>query len=111
AARWHVPGSRGLPMNVPHAISPGAGHGSAVSIAAGRAVLAGDLVVPPDAEAIVLFAHGSGSSRHSRHNRRLAALLQKRGLATLLMDLLTPDERAVDVPTTECRFDINRSAQ
>ena len=68
--------------------------------------LAGDLVVPPGAHGVVLFAHGSGSSRHSPRNRRVAAALREAGLATLLVDLLTPDEEALDVRTAELRFDI-----
>lgn len=67
----------------------------------------GDLVVPPGARAVVVFAHGSGSSRHSRRNRQVAGTLQRHGIATLLMDLLTEDEDAV----RESRFDIGRLAQ
>jgi putative phosphoribosyl transferase len=70
------------------------------------AMVDGDLAVPDGASGIVVFAHGSGSSRHSRRNRQVAAALQQRGLATLLMDLLTTDEEAVDVRTAEFRFDI-----
>ena len=57
-------------------------------------MLAGDLTVPGDASGIVVFAHGSGSSRHSRRNRQVAAVLQQAGLARLLMDLLTEEEEA-----------------
>ena len=67
-----------------------------------------DLVVPPAAEGLVIFAHGSGSSRFSRRNREVAADLQRAGLATLLLDLLTRDEERVDVRTAEYRFDIPR---
>lgn len=67
---------------------------------------AGDLVVPARAESLVLFAHGSGSSRHSPRNKAVAAALQDVGLATLLMDLLTEEEERVDVVTAEHRFDI-----
>lgn len=66
----------------------------------------GDLAVPDDPVGAVAFAHGSGSSRHSRRNREVAATLQRAGLATLLMDLLTPDEEAVDLRTRQHRFDI-----
>jgi putative phosphoribosyl transferase len=66
----------------------------------------GDLVVPEGARALVVFAHGSGSSRHSGRNRHVAALLQQRGLATLLLDLLTVVEERVDQRTREHRFDI-----
>ncbi|WP_343233020.1 dienelactone hydrolase family protein [Miltoncostaea marina] len=65
-----------------------------------------DLVVPDGARGVVVFAHGSGSSRRSGRNRRVAATLQAAGLATLLLDLLTPAEERVDVGTREHRFDI-----
>jgi len=68
--------------------------------------LAGDLVVPPRALGLVAFAHGSGSSRRSPRNRYVAGVLQEGRLATLLFDLLTPDEEAVDQYTRELRFDI-----
>jgi hypothetical protein len=67
-----------------------------VQIPAGHTVLGGDLVVPDTAGGVVLSAHGSGSSRHSLRNRYVAKVLQQAGLATLLMDLLTPDEEALD---------------
>jgi putative phosphoribosyl transferase len=66
----------------------------------------GDLVVPDGAPGIVVFAHGSGSSRRSRRNRMVAEQLQGRGLATLLFDLLTEDEERVDDRTGDLRFDI-----
>src|SRR5919201_2949861 len=81
-------------------------HERAVRIPAGRDVFDGDLVVPADARAIVLFAHGSGSSRHSSRNRFVAGELQDAGLATLLMGLRTPAEERRDVYTAEYRFDI-----
>lgn len=68
--------------------------------------LAGDLAVPVQAVGIVVFAHGSGSSRHSRRNRAVAEVLQRSGLATLLLDLLTEDEEQVDVRTRQLRFDV-----
>lgn len=68
--------------------------------------LAGDLVVPGDARGIVVFAHGSGSSRRSRRNRAVAEVLQQHGFATLLLDLLTEDEEQADLRTGELRFDI-----
>ena len=68
--------------------------------------LPGDLNIPPNARAIVLFAHGSGSSRLSTRNRYVAEVLNAGGLATLLFDLLTPREHEVDQFTTEYRFDI-----
>lgn len=68
--------------------------------------LRGDVVVPPEATGLVLFAHGSGSSRHSPRNQYVAEKLEQRGLATVLIDLLTPSEESVDVVTAEFRFDI-----
>lgn len=78
----------------------------AVRISADGAALDADLAVPAGARGVVAFAHGSGSSRHSPRNRQVAATLQDAGLATLLMDLLTPAEEEVDVRTRELRFDI-----
>ena len=68
--------------------------------------LGGRLAVPAGARGVVLFAHGSGSSRHSPRNRRVADALNDAGLGTLLVDLLTAEEDAVDVATREHRFDI-----
>ena len=82
-----------------------------VRVHAGDVTLEGDLVVPPGASGIVLFAHGSGSSRHSPRNRYVAGLFQAGGLATLLVDLLTPQEEAVDLRTTHLRFDIGLLAK
>jgi pimeloyl-ACP methyl ester carboxylesterase len=77
-----------------------------VSVPGDGSALAGDLVIPPDARDVVLFAHGSGSSRHSPRNRSVAGVLQEAGLGTLLMDLLTEQEERLDVITGEHRFDI-----
>jgi putative phosphoribosyl transferase len=77
-----------------------------VDIPAGGVVLEGDLSVPEEARGVVVFAHGSGSSRFSSRNRFVAAELNAGGFATLLMDLLTRDEEAVDQFTTHLRFDI-----
>lgn len=82
-----------------------------IRLDAGDAVLAGDLAIPEDASGIVVFAHGSGSGRHSRRNRQVAAALQEAGLATLLMDLLTEAEEAVDLRTRHLRFDIGLLAR
>jgi putative phosphoribosyl transferase len=79
-----------------------------VQIRAGSDLLDGDLVVPPRATGLVVFAHGSGSSRFSHRNRSVAEVLQDGGFATLLLDLLTPEEEAVDMQTREFRFDIDR---
>jgi dienelactone hydrolase len=68
--------------------------------------LEGDLVVPDRATGIVIFAHGSGSSRQSPRNRAVARYLNEAGFATLLMDLLTPQEDQDDAPTGHLRFDI-----
>jgi dienelactone hydrolase len=77
-----------------------------VRIPAGAAWLSGDLAIPPGAAGLVLFAHGSGSGRHSARNRQVAAHLQRAGIATLLFDLLTAQEEQVDLHTREHRFDI-----
>ena len=79
---------------------------SAVEIPISQRILQGDWTVPDSARGVVLFAHGSGSSRHSPRNRYVAQVLQQAGLATLLMDLLTPEEEAIDAQTAELRFDI-----
>jgi len=68
--------------------------------------LSGNLVIPEQATGIVLFAHGSGSGRHSPRNRAVASVLQQGGLATLLMDLLTEAEEQVDIRSRHLRFDI-----
>lgn len=80
----------------------------AVQIRAGGILIEGDLTVPLTAAGLVVFAHGSGSSRFSRRNRQVAEFLGKRGFATLLLDLLTAEEETVDERTSEYRFDIAR---
>jgi putative phosphoribosyl transferase len=77
-----------------------------VRIPSGDAWLYGDLALPPRFAGIVLFAHGSGSGRHSARNRQVAQRLQRAGIATLLFDLLTASEEQVDMHTREHRFDI-----
>jgi putative phosphoribosyl transferase len=77
-----------------------------IEIVAGQARLVGDLEVPENASGMVVFAHGSGSSRFSPRNREVAEALRRRGLATLLMDLLTPEEDEEDQRTAQLRFDI-----
>lgn len=77
-----------------------------VRIETGSGRLHGDLCLPRDAVGLVLFAHGSGSGRHSGRNRRVAHRLQQAGIATLLFDLLTADEEQRDLRTREHRFDI-----
>jgi dienelactone hydrolase len=78
----------------------------AVEIDSHRVTLSGDLTVPDGAIGIVLFAHGSGSSRRSPRNRHVAEILQAGGLATLLFDLLTAEEEEIDLRTRHLRFDI-----
>jgi dienelactone hydrolase len=77
-----------------------------VHVQTGIVTLTGNLVVPEGASGIVLFAHGSGSSRLSPRNRSVARKLSERGLATLLIDLLTSEEEKIDVHTAHLRFDI-----
>ena len=80
-------------------------------ILAGSVTLEGNLSIPDRARAVILFAHGSGSSRHSPRNRFVARVLTDAGLATLLTDLLTADEEEVDEVTRHLRFDITLLAQ
>lgn len=77
-----------------------------VSVTADSVQLQGNLALPVNAQAVVLFAHGSGSSRFSPRNRYVAGVLQQARLATLLIDLLTPEEEAIDLRTRHLRFDI-----
>jgi pimeloyl-ACP methyl ester carboxylesterase len=83
----------------------------AVRIADGADMLEGDLHIPQLALGLVIFAHGSGSSRFSSRNRQVAESLQAGSFATLLLDLLTREEEQVDVRTAEYRFDITRLAR
>ncbi|ROZ78213.1 dienelactone hydrolase family protein [Ramlibacter sp. WS9] len=77
-----------------------------VRIPSGDAWLYGDLVLPTAFTGVALFAHGSGSGRHSARNRQVALRLQQAGIGTLLFDLLTAQEEQVDLHTREHRFDI-----
>ncbi len=79
---------------------------TAIEVPIGRARLRGDLALPAGARGIVLFAHGSGSSRFSPRNQFVARTLEQRRLGTLLIDLLTPEEELVDERTAQLRFDI-----
>ena len=74
-------------------------------------VLDGNLTISPTSTAVVLFAHGSGSSRHSPRNRFVAQYLNQAGLATLLMDLLTAEEESIDMYNARLRFDIAMLAE
>lgn len=85
---------------------PAAARPVSVRVPIGREFLDGDLSIPPGASGLVLFAHGSGSSRHSPRNQFVARVLEQRGLATMLIDLLTPAEERVDDRTAEYRFDL-----
>jgi dienelactone hydrolase len=78
-----------------------------IAITAGGTTLQGDLNIPDRARGAVLFAHGSGSSRHSPRNRFVADVLQQAGLATLLLDLLTAEEEMAERDTHHLRFDID----
>lgn len=82
-----------------------------VLVSADSVKLHGDLTIPENAQGIVLFAHGSGSSRHSPRNKYVAQVLQKNGLATLLIDLLTEEEEKIDDYTAHLRFDIDLLAK
>jgi dienelactone hydrolase len=79
-----------------------------VQIRAGAVRIDGDLSIPERALGLIVFAHGSGSSRFSRRNRAVAQTLEDGGFATLLLDLLTREEEAIDLRTAEYRFDIER---
>lgn len=85
-----------------------AGTIEAVEVPVRATTLKADLRVPGGAQGLVIFAHGSGSSRFSTRNRQVAEFLGDRGFATLLLDLLTSQEEAIDVQTAEYRFDIAR---
>ncbi|OLE97843.1 MAG: hydrolase [Cyanobacteria bacterium 13_1_20CM_4_61_6] len=82
-----------------------------VRIPSGEAVLEGELKVPVGTQGVVLFAHGSGSSRHSPRNQYVAQVIREAGVGTLLFDLLTREEEAVDLQTRHLRFDIGLLAR
>src|SRR6267143_4054615 len=75
-------------------------------IRSGQIMLEGELSVTVGATGVVLFAHGSGSSRHSPRNQFVARTIRTAGVGTLLFDLLTPEEEAIDAQTGHLRFDI-----
>ncbi|MGM0494499.1 MAG: dienelactone hydrolase family protein [Armatimonadota bacterium] len=85
--------------------------GREVEIPTDKGPTHGNLAVPDDSMGIVLFAHGSGSGRHSPRNNFVAQVLRDAGLATFMMDLLTEDEERVDMRTREFRFDIDLLAR
>lgn len=82
-----------------------------VEIPAGNVQLDGELIIPEGATGIVLFAHGSGSSRHSPRNQFVARVIREGGIGTLLFDLLTREEESVDIYTRHLRFDIRLLAE
>jgi putative phosphoribosyl transferase len=82
-----------------------------VHIRSGNVNLEGNLTIPAGAKGVVLFAHGSGSSRHSPRNQFVAGVIREAGLATLLFDLLTEEEESVDIYTRHHRFDIGMLSQ
>ncbi|HEX2639529.1 MAG TPA: hypothetical protein VHL50_03110, partial [Pyrinomonadaceae bacterium] len=84
---------------------------SPVRIPSGGVLLNGDLHVPAGAQGVVLFAHGSGSSRLSPRNRFVAGIINRSGLGTLLFDLLTREEEEIDIHTRHLRFDIDMLAR
>lgn len=84
---------------------------ASLAIPADNIELTGDLVLPIEASGIVLFVHGSGSSRHSSRNQYVARMLQSSKIGTLLFDLLTEDEEVVDLRTRHLRFDIGMLAK
>jgi putative phosphoribosyl transferase len=86
-------------------------HTQELQIQSGDRTLYGDLTIPHGAEGVVLFAHGSGSSRHSPRNQFVAQTIRSAGLGTLLFDLLTPEEEAIDAYTRRLRFDIGLLAE
>ena len=90
-------------------MNPSVSHPVQIGIEGGW--LDGDLVMPPGASGLVIFAHGSGSGRHSRRNRAVAEGLQRARLGTLLLDLLTPAEETIDLATAEFRFDVGLLAE
>lgn len=82
-----------------------------VRIRSGAVQLYGDLTLPKGAPSVALFAHGSGSSRHSPRNQFVAGVIREAGVGTLLFDLLTPEEEAIDARTGHLRFDIGLLAE
>jgi putative phosphoribosyl transferase len=82
-----------------------------VQVKAGKVTLHGNLLIPSEAKGLVVFAHGTGSGRHSPRNQYVAGILRGAGLATLLFDLLTLEEEAEDLITGKPRFDIGLLAR
>ena len=99
------------PSDLTESRDPAASLGRAVTISIGPVLLDGDLAIPKRPLGVVLFAHGSGSSRHSPRNKLVAAELRKAGMATLLMDLLTRNEERYEDASGRLRFDIELLAR
>ncbi len=94
-----------------HAAHTGTARAHDVQIRSGAVMLEGDLIIPAGAQGVVLFAHGSGSTRHSPRNQFVARTIREVGVGTLLFDLLTKEEEAIDMRTRHLRFDIGLLAQ
>src|SRR6267378_6038242 len=94
-----------------HTANAGTARAHDVLIRSGAITLRGDLSIPTGASGVVLFAHGSGSSRHSPRNQFVARTIRDAGVGTLLFDLLTQAEEAVDISTRHLRFDIGLLAE
>src|SRR6266566_5030364 len=94
-----------------HTTHTGTARAGDIEIRSGAAMLQGELSIPGGAKGVVLFAHGSGSSRHSLRNQFVARTIREAGVGTLLFDLLTSDEEAMDIRTRHLRFDIGLLAQ
>ncbi len=94
-----------------HTGHTGTARSQAQKIPSGQILLEGELIVPVSASGVVLFAHGSGSSRHSPRNQFVARAIREAGVGTLLFDLLTREEEAVDMSTRQLRFDIGLLAE
>src|SRR5258708_5499856 len=94
-----------------HAAHTGTARAHDVQIRSGAVMLEGDLIIPAGAQGVVLFAHGSGTTRHSPRNQFVARTIREVGVGTLLFDLLTKEEEAIDMRTRHLRFDIGLLAQ
>jgi putative phosphoribosyl transferase len=96
---------------MPHTAHAGTARAGNVQIRSGAAMLNGELSIPGGATGVVLFAHGSGSGRHSPRNQFVARTIREAGVGTLLFDLLTSEEEAIDMRTRHLRFDIGLLAK
>src|SRR5260370_29508949 len=104
-----ITGRTGRPARMPMNTNSGPGNEpkpAGENIVSGRTTLSGEVSIPKGAGAVVLFAHGSGSSRHSPRNQQVARTLRAAGLGTVLFDLLTEAEEEQDMKTRHLRFDI-----